>query len=207
MGCGCSMDIFNALNLLLAVATNPCGVMAKKELDDVGMGSERREGFHPVGQDTAAVSPARGGVSWAPPEEHLCCTVSAQFLFPAHSQWRCWLSFCGAEIRQETKIRLNGGETNPCPHPGWLSPRGGCGKLSVSTRVWKFWGNFNLAVGCEKLRGFTAWLCWALEVMGCKSPRRNIECQLEQGRVSVSPQDCDPLECPFPPSQAEGFAL
>lgn len=57
-----------------------------QELDYVGAGWERREGFNPTGQDTAPGSPGRGRGSWVPPEEHLWCTVSARFLFPAHSQ-------------------------------------------------------------------------------------------------------------------------
>lgn len=131
------------------------------------------------------------------------CLLDSSFLPTATDSAGC--PFVGLRFRQETNIRW--GNNPPCAHPVQLCPRGGCGKLSVSTRLWKFWGKFNLAVGCEKLRGFTALLGWEIKVMGCNSPRRHIQSQLEQGRMGVSPQDCDPLECPFPPSQAEGCAL
>lgn len=58
--------------------------------------------------------------------------------------------------REGGQRRAKQGKSEPAvPAQLRLCPQGGCGKLSVFTRDWKFWGNYNLAVGCEKPRGFT----------------------------------------------------
>lgn len=76
------------------------------------------------------------------------------------------------------------GKQTPRAHPARLCPQGGCGKLSVSTIAWKFWGNFNLAVGCEKPRGFTALLCQAVKSWGATLPGElSLESQLGRGRI------------------------
>lgn len=88
------------------------------ELHYAGMGSERREGFHPVGQDTAPASPGREGLSWLPPEEHLWCLLDSSFLPTACDD--AGSPFVG----QDTNTRLNGGETTPLCPPRVALPSG-----------------------------------------------------------------------------------
>lgn len=82
------------------------------------MGSERREGFHPVGQDTAPASPGREGLSWLPPEEHLWCLLDSSFLPTACDD--AGSPFVG----QDPNTRLNGGETTPLCPPRVALPSG-----------------------------------------------------------------------------------